>query len=105
MNPNETRKSEKALRVAWKSWIHGHEFHNRFCSFCVHLCSSVFPLLFLSTCAVGPNYSRPEVEVPTPWKEAGDWAVAQPKDAAPNGKWGEAFNDRVLDGLMEQVSV
>jgi NodT family efflux transporter outer membrane factor (OMF) lipoprotein len=72
------------------------------------LCSSVFicfPALFLCGCAIGPNYSKPPVEVPAQWKEAGDWVVAQPKDAAPKGQWWEAFNDPVLNGLEEQVEV
>ena len=72
---------------------------------CVHLCSSVVPVLFISSCAVGPNYSKPAVEAPAQWKEAGDWVVAQPKDAAPKGKWWEAFNDPVLNGIEEQVEV
>ena len=59
----------------------------------------------MSGCAIGPNYSKPEALVPEQWKEAGDWVVAQPKDAAPKGKWWEAFNDPVLDALEEQVSV
>jgi NodT family efflux transporter outer membrane factor (OMF) lipoprotein len=59
----------------------------------------------LCGCAIGPNYSKPEAIVPEQWKEAGDWVVAQPKDAAPKGKWWEVFNDPVLDSLEEQVSV
>jgi NodT family efflux transporter outer membrane factor (OMF) lipoprotein len=61
--------------------------------------------LILTGCAIGPNYSKPDVEVPAQWKEAGDWVVAQPKDEVPKGKWWEAFGDPVLNGLMEQVSV
>jgi NodT family efflux transporter outer membrane factor (OMF) lipoprotein len=59
----------------------------------------------LGGCAIGPNYSKPPVEVPAQWKEAGDWVVAKPKDAAPKGKWWEAFGDPVLNGLEEQVEV
>src|SRR5476649_799533 len=71
-----------------------------------HLRSSAFPMLLLASgCAVGPDYSKPPVEAPTQWKEAGDWVVAQPKDAVPKGKWWEAFNDPVLNGLEEQVEV
>ena len=61
--------------------------------------------LAIGGCAIGPNYSKPEAIVPAQWKEAGDWVVAQPKDAAPKGKWWEAFNDPVLDSLEQQVSV
>ncbi len=59
----------------------------------------------MTGCAIGPNYSKPAAAMPAQWKEAGDWVVAQPKDAAPKGKWWEAFNDPVLDALEEQVSV
>src|SRR5512140_1685445 len=72
---------------------------------CVHLCSSVFACLLVASCAVGPNYHRPEVETPAAYKEAGDWVVAQPKDEAPKGRWWKAYADPVLDGLMEQVDV
>jgi NodT family efflux transporter outer membrane factor (OMF) lipoprotein len=61
--------------------------------------------LALAGCAIGPNYSKPQVEVPTRYKEAGDWVVAQPLDGAPKGKWWEAFRDPALDALEEQVQV
>ena len=54
---------------------------------------------------VGPNYSKPDAEVPPKFKEAGDWVVAQPKDTLPKGKWWEAFEDPALNPLMEQVQV
>ena len=37
-------------------------------SICVHLCSSVVPLLFIAGCAVGPDYERPAVETPAAYK-------------------------------------
>ena len=61
--------------------------------------------LLVAGCAIGPNYSKPDVETPANYKEAGDWVVAQPKDAVPRGKWWAAFNDPVLDTLMSQVEV
>jgi len=61
--------------------------------------------LVIAGCAIGPNYSKPETEVPAQYKEAGDWIVAQPNDAAPKGKWWAAFNDPVLDTLISQVEV
>src|SRR2546430_1996194 len=47
------------------------------CSLCSLCCA-----LALTGCAVGPNYSKPDVEVPAQYKEAGDWVVAQPEDAS-----------------------
>jgi NodT family efflux transporter outer membrane factor (OMF) lipoprotein len=71
-----------------------------------HLWSSAVSLLFaLGGCAIGPDYSKPEVETPPAYKEAGDWMVAKPADAVPKGKWWEAFGDPVLNELEEQVSV
>jgi NodT family efflux transporter outer membrane factor (OMF) lipoprotein len=58
-----------------------------------------------SACAIGPDYSRPSVQTPEAYKEAGDWIVAKPQDTAPKGKWWEVFNDPALDRLEERVSV
>lgn len=61
--------------------------------------------LLLAGCAIGPDYSRPVLETPAAYKEAGDWVLAKPSDAVPKGKWWEAFNDEVLNALMERVTV
>jgi NodT family efflux transporter outer membrane factor (OMF) lipoprotein len=63
------------------------------------------PLLLLGACAVGPDYRKPEMEVPGAWKEAADWKPAQPADTQPKGRWWEAFQDPILSGLVEQVEV
>ncbi|HVO88011.1 MAG TPA: efflux transporter outer membrane subunit [Casimicrobiaceae bacterium] len=77
-----------------------------FAIFSVHLRSSAVALgLVVGACAVGPNYTKPDAPVPQKYKEAGDWVVAKPSDAAPKGKWWEAFRDPVLNGLVEQVSI
>jgi len=69
--------------------------------FSVPLCCAL-----LSGCAIGPNYSKPDAEVPAQFKEAGgDWVLAQPADAMPKGKWWEVFQDPVLNALEEQVQV
>jgi NodT family efflux transporter outer membrane factor (OMF) lipoprotein len=62
-------------------------------------------LLLPAACVVGPDYSKPEVVTPPVYKEAGAWVVATPSDTAPKGKWWQAFNDPVLNELMEQVDV
>jgi NodT family efflux transporter outer membrane factor (OMF) lipoprotein len=61
-------------------------------------------LMLLAGCAVGPSYKRPDAPQPPAFKEAGEWIVAKPADAAPKGKWWEVFNDPVLDGLIEQAN-
>src|SRR3990172_5057763 len=54
-------------------------------------------LLVLCSCAVGPDYRRPDVTdlTPTDWR----WKLAEPKDAVPKGEWWKVFNDPVLDEL------
>lgn len=76
-------------------------------TFGIHRRSSAVALLFLlASCAIGPEYSQPEVETPAAFKEAsGDWVVAQPSDDAPRGTWWQVFDDPVLSDLMEQVTV
>jgi NodT family efflux transporter outer membrane factor (OMF) lipoprotein len=61
--------------------------------------------VFFSGCTVGPKYQKAPVETPPAYKEAGDWKVAQPQDAAARGKWWETFGDPGLNALEEQVSV
>ena len=56
-------------------------------------------LVLLSGCAVGPNYRRPAVDVPT------DYRAAMPVPAAPasslgNEKWWDVFQDPVLVELI-----
>ena len=65
----------------------------------------LFATLLVAGCAVGPSYERPQVETPAAYKETGDWVIAQPADAVAKGRWWEVFNDPVLNGLAEQVSV
>jgi NodT family efflux transporter outer membrane factor (OMF) lipoprotein len=54
---------------------------------------------------VGPDYVRPTAPNSATFKEAEGWKVAQPADAAPRGKWWEAYNDPTLNDLMAQVDV
>jgi NodT family efflux transporter outer membrane factor (OMF) lipoprotein len=61
--------------------------------------------LFVSACAVGPDYVQPTVEVPVVYKEAADgWKIAQPQDECDRGAWWEIFNDHQLNKLEEQVN-
>ncbi|HZT62957.1 MAG TPA: RND transporter, partial [Burkholderiales bacterium] len=62
-------------------------------------------VLVFSGCAVGPDYQRPSVDVPTAYKEAGEWKVAQPQDEASRGEWWEMFGDPTLNSLLEQVEI
>lgn len=68
-----------------------------------------FPLLLLTLlagCAVGPNYERPAVAVPTAYKEAtGAWKPAEPRDEALRGKWWTVYGDAELDALVDLVAI
>lgn len=59
----------------------------------------------LNGCMVGPDYQRPDVEIPAAYKETGEWKVAQPEDEASRGKWWEVFADSQLNALVEQVEI
>lgn len=64
-------------------------------------------LTFLvSGCMVGPDYHRPQVAVPTQWKELPGWTQAEPEAAeGPKGEWWTAFKDPLLDELEPLVAV
>jgi NodT family efflux transporter outer membrane factor (OMF) lipoprotein len=59
----------------------------------------------LASCAVGPDYHRPAITVPTAFKENADWKRAEPGDTLPRGKWWQVFNDADLNALIEQVEI
>jgi NodT family efflux transporter outer membrane factor (OMF) lipoprotein len=61
--------------------------------------------LILGGCTVGPKYVRPTAEVPTSYKEAGDWKTAEPSDAISKGKWWEVYQDSQLNALEDKISV
>jgi NodT family efflux transporter outer membrane factor (OMF) lipoprotein len=61
--------------------------------------------VLLAGCTVGPNYKRPVAEVPSAYKEVGDWKPAQPNDQNLPGNWWEIFQDEQLNALEQQVNV
>ncbi len=77
-------------------------------------------ILFVTSCAVGPDYKRPLVDAPSQFKEAKnkaviaphkskkssksiEWKLAQPKDQYDRGKWWLIFNDPKLNELEDQL--
>ncbi|MGA7817123.1 TolC family protein, partial [Caballeronia sp.] len=58
----------------------------------------------LAACMVGPDYRKPEVQVPEGFKEGVDWqrAEANPQ-AAISSTWWRMYNDDKLNGLVEQA--
>ncbi len=69
--------------------------------------------LLLSSCMVGPKYSKPPASAPPAYKEmppdnspqASEWKTAQPSDAMGRGKWWEIYNDPELNNLEEEISL
>jgi outer membrane protein TolC len=58
----------------------------------------------LAACMVGPDYRKPEVQVPEGFKEGVDWqrAEANPQ-AAISSTWWRTYGDDKLNGLVEQA--
>jgi outer membrane protein, multidrug efflux system len=58
-------------------------------------------LLGIVGCTVGPNYRRPDVQVPATWSaSANDGVTTQSREIA---RWWKTFNDPELDGLIERA--
>lgn len=56
-------------------------------------------------CTVGPDYQRPSATVPTSYKEANGWKLAQPAEGIDRGAWWSIYKDPVLDGLERQIDI
>jgi NodT family efflux transporter outer membrane factor (OMF) lipoprotein len=57
----------------------------------------------LSACSLAPAYKPPATEAVASFKEAGDWAPAQPADAQARGEWWEVFGDPRLNALEKRL--
>jgi NodT family efflux transporter outer membrane factor (OMF) lipoprotein len=66
--------------------------------------------LFLSffllvSCSLAPTYYRPEMDIPTAYKEAGKWIPAHPSYAIEDrGPWWMVYDDSSLNMLEDQVT-
>ncbi len=58
-------------------------------------------IVLTSGCMVGPNFKRPKVEVSPNWPDAGDQRVKTGPSEYSN--WWQAFNDPVLNRLIERA--
>lgn len=58
----------------------------------------------ITACAVGPNYARPGITVPTGYKTAPGWIAASPADRLDRAGWWKLFGDPVLDDLAERAT-
>jgi NodT family efflux transporter outer membrane factor (OMF) lipoprotein len=68
-------------------------------------CSMGLLVLLLGGCAVGPNYTRPVVDVGTSYRETQGWMPATPRDAELRGDWWKLYGDPELDRLMNELLV
>jgi len=66
---------------------------------------STILFLFLTGCAVGPDYQRPDAPVSSSFKELEGWSAARPQDDLPRGQWWSVFGDAELDRILERVDV
>jgi NodT family efflux transporter outer membrane factor (OMF) lipoprotein len=82
----------------------------------VRLLGAVGCVATLGGCDLAPPYHAPTVAVPAAFKEAitakpsehartGPWQPAHPADAAPRGRWWEAYGDPELNRLEVQIEV
>ena len=68
-------------------------------------------LLLLGGCAVGPDYQRPDFELPRDWRAAGNTgseasAAAAPRQADSTGeRWWSLYADPLLDQLIDEALV
>ncbi len=61
-------------------------------------------VIFLSGCAVGPDYVKPIAPVPVQYKEIPkNWKLAQPQELTNRGPWWVIFHDAELNRLEKRV--
>ena len=60
-------------------------------------------LLVAGGCAVGPDYHKPETQVPPTWQPSVPWYEAAPDEAALKGEWWRVFQDDTLTALVERA--
>lgn len=58
----------------------------------------------LAGCAAGPDYTRPAMDLPDAYKEAGPWKPAQPGAIDSNMQWWEVYGDPTLNRLIEAAN-
>ena len=57
----------------------------------------------LAGCEVGPNYVRPQMDVPDKFTEAGPWKEGVPQETIARGDWWTMFSDPELDALQARA--
>lgn len=72
----------------------------------LHLLCYCLSMLVIWGCNVGPDYQRPEVQIPKSYKESPEqaWKAAKPQDIVDRGRWWELYNDPILNELEERAT-
>ena len=66
--------------------------------------AAVLMSLFLAACATSlPEIPADKLPEPPPAEFKEKWTVAAPAEAQPRGEWWKAFNDPILDNLVERA--
>ena len=60
--------------------------------------------VLLAGCAIGPDYVRPQMDVPAAYKETGPWKTATPQVIDASRPWWEAYGDSTLSALVVQAN-
>jgi len=68
--------------------------------------AAVIGTVFISGCAVGPDYHRPASTAPAHYKAEtlGSWKEGRPLDQVPKGDWWEIFADETLSQLEQRAA-
>jgi len=60
--------------------------------------------VLLTSCSFAPDYERPFMEIPTQYKEEGEWVLADPEAASlTRDPWWEKYEDPQLNELVEAL--
>ncbi|CAN5641460.1 efflux transporter outer membrane subunit [soil metagenome] len=68
------------------------------------LLAAIAAAVLLAGCAVGPDYARPPVEVPTAYKEDQGWKPADPQVIDAAHPWWDLYGDLTLSALVAQAN-
>jgi NodT family efflux transporter outer membrane factor (OMF) lipoprotein len=62
-------------------------------------------IALLASCAVGPDYQRPNFQTTENYKEQSDWKPTEPNDAMSRGPWWKIFKDEQLTALEAKIQI
>ena len=60
--------------------------------------------VLLSGCALGPDYQRPEAQLPLEFRHTPGWKVAQPAELGTAVAWWSLYQDATLADLLQQLT-